>query len=79
MDTFLNKGTETKHNWKPFKVSQVYFFLEYFIWDSYTAYFFMYLPFYCALVERLSEQKQAPALTVGTRLSLASKKVDLIS
>ena len=41
MDTFLKKSTETKHNWKPFKDSQVYFFLEYFLLASYSAYFLM--------------------------------------
>ena len=36
------------------------------------------IPFYCALVERTEEQKQAPARIIVTWLSLAGKKVDLI-
>ena len=39
MDIFLKKGAETKHNWKPFKDSQVYIFLEIFLLASYSAYF----------------------------------------
>ena len=39
MDTFLKKGTELKNIWKPFKGSLVYFFLEYFLLASYSAYF----------------------------------------